>query len=67
MWGPGMGYIFLIIALIASPFCVILGAVISRMIRRASDEDELDYGAIPMDDAMGLQMDSNSGFVTPGL
>jgi len=68
MWGPGAGFIFLIIALVSSPFGTILAAIISSMIRRTNTE-ELDYGMIPMDDAMGLQMDNSysSGFVTPGL
>merc|ERR1711879_306183 len=64
-WGPSSGYVFLVIALILSVFFGIISTALTRMIRRAVPE-EPEYGMIPMDDAMGLQM-NDSAYITPGL
>lgn len=65
LWGPSTGFIFLILALVASPFLTIVGIVTCRIIRRNVNYfEQPDYSMVSMDDGMQMQ---DSAFITPGL
>lgn len=65
LWGPSTGFIFLILALVASPFLTILGIITCKIIRRnVNNFEQPDYSMVSMDDDLQIQ---DSSFVTPGL
>lgn len=64
LWGPATGFVFLILALVASPFLTVLGLITCKIIRKnANYFEQPDYSMVAMEDEMQL----DNSFLTPGL